>query len=63
MKWTDTLDIAIALSEKHPDIDPRTIRFTDHPVSRNSLASQSNKSGCMGSWPWAPLSSRDRDMP
>jgi FeS assembly protein IscX len=29
MKWTDTLEIAIALSEKHPDIDPKTIRFTD----------------------------------
>ena len=29
MKWTDTLDIAIALSEKHPDIDPLTVRFTD----------------------------------
>ncbi|HUQ25891.1 MAG TPA: Fe-S cluster assembly protein IscX [Burkholderiales bacterium] len=29
MKWTDTLDIAIALSEAHPDVDPKTIRFTD----------------------------------
>jgi FeS assembly protein IscX len=29
MKWTDTLEIAIALCEKHPDVDPRTIRFTD----------------------------------
>lgn len=29
MKWTDTLEIAIALSESHPDVDPRTIRFTD----------------------------------
>ena len=29
MKWTDTLDIAIALSEQHPDIDPKTVRFTD----------------------------------
>jgi FeS assembly protein IscX len=29
MKWTDTLDIAIALSEKHPDVDPKAIRFTD----------------------------------
>ena len=29
MKWTDTLDIALALIEKHPDIDPKTIRFTD----------------------------------
>lgn len=29
MKWTDTLDIAIALFEAHPDIDPKTVRFTD----------------------------------
>ncbi len=29
MKWTDTLEIAIALTEKHPDIDPKTVRFTD----------------------------------
>lgn len=29
MKWTDTLDVAIALSEKYPDIDPKAIRFTD----------------------------------
>ena len=29
MKWTDSRDIAIALAEKYPDIDPKTIRFTD----------------------------------
>lgn len=29
MKWIDTQDIAIALAEKHPDVDPRTVRFTD----------------------------------
>ena len=29
MKWTDTIDIAIDLSETHPDVDPMTIRFTD----------------------------------
>jgi FeS assembly protein IscX len=29
MKWTDTLDIAIALTDKHPDVDPETVRFTD----------------------------------
>jgi len=29
MKWTDTLDIAIALSEKFPEVDPRYVRFTD----------------------------------
>jgi FeS assembly protein IscX len=29
MKWTDTLEIAIALMEKYPDQDPKVIRFTD----------------------------------
>lgn len=29
MKWTNTLDIAIALYEKFPDTDPLTVRFTD----------------------------------
>ena len=29
MKWTDTRDIAIALAETRPDVDPRAIRFTD----------------------------------
>jgi FeS assembly protein IscX len=29
MKWTDTLEIAIALTEARPDTDPRSVRFTD----------------------------------
>ena len=29
LKWIDTLDIAIELDERHPDIDPKTIRFSD----------------------------------
>ncbi|CAG2143635.1 Protein IscX [Cupriavidus yeoncheonensis] len=29
MKWTDTYDIASALYDKFPDVDPVTIRFTD----------------------------------
>jgi FeS assembly protein IscX len=29
MKWTDTREIAIALAEHHPDVDPRAILFTD----------------------------------
>jgi FeS assembly protein IscX len=29
MKWTDSLLIAQALYDKHPDIDPTSIRFTD----------------------------------
>lgn len=29
MKWTDVNDIAIALSEQHPAVDPQYVRFTD----------------------------------
>jgi FeS assembly protein IscX len=29
MKWTDTLDIAIALEAAHPDADNVNLRYTD----------------------------------
>ncbi len=29
MKWTDLFDIALALDEAHPDVDPTRVRFTD----------------------------------
>lgn len=29
LKWTDTLDIVIELADKHPDVDPMSVRFTD----------------------------------
>jgi FeS assembly protein IscX len=29
MKWTDTLTIAEELYDQHPEIDPKTVRFTD----------------------------------
>ncbi len=29
LKWTDTQDIAIALAEAHPQVDPTTVRFTE----------------------------------
>ena len=29
MKWLDAEDIGIALTEKFPDTDPLTVRFTD----------------------------------
>jgi len=29
VKWTDAEDIGIALTEKLPDLDPLTVRFTD----------------------------------
>lgn len=29
LKWIDSLEVAIALDEAHPDVDPKLIRFTD----------------------------------
>jgi FeS assembly protein IscX len=29
LKWKDSREIAIALADAHPDVDPRYIRFTD----------------------------------
>ncbi len=29
LKWTESLEIAIALDEAHPDADPKVVRFTD----------------------------------
>lgn len=29
LKWTDTLEIAIALDEAYPDVDPRFVNFVD----------------------------------
>ena len=29
MKWTDTREIAIALAEKFPDVDPERVNFVD----------------------------------
>jgi len=48
MKWTDTLEIAIALCEKFPDVDPRTVRFTDlHKwvMALDGFSDEANRSG------------------
>jgi len=29
LKWTDSRELAIALAEARPDIDPRALRFTE----------------------------------
>jgi FeS assembly protein IscX len=29
MDWQDAEDIALALMDAHPDVDPLTVRFTD----------------------------------
>ena len=48
MKWTDTQEIAIALYEKFPDVDPTTLRFTDlHKwvMELEGFADDPNRSG------------------
>lgn len=29
LRWTDSQDIPLALLDAHPEVDPKTIRFTD----------------------------------
>ena len=29
IKWIDSLEVALDLIEEHPDVDPKTINFTD----------------------------------
>ncbi len=29
LKWTDVSEIALALLEAHPEVDPMSLRFTD----------------------------------
>ena len=29
LKWIDSLEIAIALDDAHPEVDPQSLRFTD----------------------------------
>lgn len=29
LKWTDSQEIAMALYDAHPEVDPRQVRFTD----------------------------------
>ena len=48
MKWTDTLEIAIALAEKFPDVDPKAVRFTDlHKwvMALPGFSDEANRSG------------------
>ena len=48
LKWTDVEDIAILLFEKHPEVDPLSVRFTDlHQWVRElpGFSDDPNKSG------------------
>ena len=48
MIWTDSLDIAIALDEAHPDIDPTSLNFVDlrnMVIALEAFDDDENKSG------------------
>jgi FeS assembly protein IscX len=48
MKWTDSLDIAIELDEKYPDMDPLTLGFVDlrnMVISLSEFSDDENKCG------------------
>ncbi|SMM98857.1 Believed to be involved in assembly of Fe-S clusters [uncultured Candidatus Thioglobus sp.] len=48
MIWTDSLDIAIALDEAHPDFDPTFINFVDlrkMVIALEEFNDDENKSG------------------
>ena len=48
MKWTDTQEIVIALYEKFPDTDPKTVRFTDlhrWVMELDGFSDEANRSG------------------
>jgi len=48
LHWTDSIAIAQALHDAHPDVDPRTIRFTDlhrWVCELEGFADAGNKSG------------------
>ena len=38
MKWTESLEIALALIDAHPEVDPLTVRFTDRKNWVEALA-------------------------
>ncbi len=48
MKWKDVRDIAIMLTEKYPEVDPKNIRFVDlhnHVVDLDGFDDDHNHGG------------------
>ena len=48
MKWIDSRDIAIALADKHPDVDPTRVNFVDlrdMVLALDSFDDDPNRSG------------------
>ncbi|MBH1961675.1 MAG: Fe-S cluster assembly protein IscX [Rhodocyclales bacterium] len=47
MKWTDSLDVALALIDHHPEVDPTRINFVDLMRSVIALPGfEENESHC-----------------
>ncbi|BBB23763.1 conserved hypothetical protein [Isorropodon fossajaponicum endosymbiont JTNG4] len=48
MNWTDSLDIAMALDEAHPEVNPNIINFVDlrqMVIALDKFDGDANKSG------------------
>ncbi|BBB22740.1 conserved hypothetical protein [Abyssogena phaseoliformis symbiont OG214] len=48
MNWTDSLDIAMALEETHPEVDPSIVNFVDLKqmvITLDEFDDDANKSG------------------
>ena len=68
LKWTDTLDIAIALDEAHPDVDPLSINFVDlakwcQALEGGAVEAELEADGADPGidWGWRPGSASGRD--
>ena len=44
LKWTDSREIGEALYDANPDLDPKTVRFTD---MHQWICDLNNKTGCL----------------
>ena len=48
MNWTDSLDIAIALDDAHPEVNPSSVNFVDlrqMVITLDEFEDDANKSG------------------
>ena len=55
MTWSDAEDIGIALTEKFPDVDPLTVRFTDlrnHVIGLDDDPSFARRADRLGAADW-----------
>ena len=55
LKWTDSREIGEALYDAYPDIDPKTVRFTDmhqwiSTTTRRHRTRKSSKRFCWSGW-------------